>query len=75
MAFTLLQTKIAADSVHYLGYPPFTHTLSSAVTMTKSGETWVVTGASRGIGFEYVKQVRSCPPFAARSELQQAPTS
>jgi short-subunit dehydrogenase len=34
--------------------------------MAKSSETWVVTGASRGIGLEYVKQVR----WATSLELQ-----
>ena len=30
------------------------------------GEVWVVTGANRGIGLEYVQQVYLCVPTACR---------
>ena len=40
--------------------------------MTKTGETWVVTGAARGIGFEYVKQARRAPSVC---RFSRAPVS
>ena len=30
--------------------------------MAKPGETWLVTGASKGIGLQYITQVMSKPP-------------
>ena len=34
--------------------------------MNKSDETWVVAGASRGIGLEFVKQARSSEAISSR---------
>ena len=44
-----------------------TNSVQSPATMAKSSDTWVVTGASRGIGLQYVIQVRC----AAQTDLQR----